>query len=193
MVIILGKWALTQTRPQKEQDLAIKIPLKLWEVWDAWHSQMWGFHSTPCSITSPMPGICFVLFCLNLIKQELTTTPDNQPTQRKRVLCGGRPWESPQGLWGARLGLLLELHHKYMKSLPKFLSQAFGDHRSLKPRFMSILDDSLILWPLRSSMSQELIFWPFWVIGSWRKHGPLSCLTGTVCAELDHSSHRLPV
>ena len=120
MVIILGKWDLTQTRPQKEQDLAIKIPLKCGEVWDAWQSQLWGLHSTPCSITSPMPGICFVLF--NLIKQELTTMPDNQPTQRKRVLHGGSPWESPQGLWGTRLGLILELHHTYNESLPKFLS-----------------------------------------------------------------------
>lgn len=92
MVIILGKWALTQTRPQKEQDLAIKIPAKHGEVWDAWQSQMWGFHSTPCSITSPMPGVCFVF--LNLIKQELTTMPDNQPMQ-KRVLHGGGPWEFP--------------------------------------------------------------------------------------------------
>lgn len=81
-------------------------------------------------------------FFFFLIKQELATMPDNQPTQRKRILCGGGPWESPQGLWGARLGLILELHHKYVKSLPKFLSQALNDHRSLKPRFISILNDS---------------------------------------------------
>lgn len=37
------------------------------------------------------------------------------------------------------------------------------------------------------------LFWLFWVMGSWRKHGPLFCLTGTVCAELDCISHRLPI
>lgn len=37
-------------------------------------------------------------------------------------------------------------------------------------------------------MSQELIFWLFWVIGTWRKRGPLFCLTGAVCVELDQSS-----